>query len=72
MMIAILFRFPGLSSGVSLALQALLWTVALLIALALAGAVVMAVAPYLPQLLAAALIVAGYAGLTYPRKKGAQ
>lgn len=62
------YRFPGLPGAVHAAMQALLLAVALVAALAFAVAVCVAVAPYLPQLAAAAFIVGGYAVATYPRK----
>ena len=54
MLLIVSFRYPGLPGAVSVALQALLLTVALLAALALVVAVCMA-------------IVGGYAMLTMPR-----
>lgn len=59
----IAYRFPGLSGAVHTALRALL------VAVALSVAVLVAVAPYLPQLMAAAFIVGGYAVVTYPKAK---
>jgi hypothetical protein len=66
------YRLPGLPGTLHTALQALLWAVGLLATLALCVAVCVAVAPVLPQLAAAAFIVGGYAGLTYPRSKKVQ
>jgi hypothetical protein len=56
MLLIVSFRYPGLPGAVSVALQALLLTVALLAALALVVAVCMA-------------IVGGYAMLTMPQAK---
>lgn len=67
MILTIAYRFPGLSGAVHTAMQALIWSIALLAALALCVAVCVAVAPVLPQLAAAAFIVGGYALATYPR-----
>ena len=63
------FRYPGLSGAVSVALQALLLTLALLAALALGVAVLVVLMPHLPMLAAAAAIIGGYAMLTMPRSK---
>jgi hypothetical protein len=69
MLLTILYRLPGLSSGVHTALQALLLAVALLASVSLVVAVAVAVAPVLPQLATAAAIVGGYAVATYPKAK---
>jgi hypothetical protein len=65
----ILYRHPGLSGAVSVALQALLLTLALLAALALVVAVLVVIMPHLPMLATAAAIIGGYAMLTYPKAK---
>ena len=63
------FRYPGLSGAVSVALQALLLTLALLAALALVVAVLVVLMPHLPVLATAAAIIGGYAVATYPKAK---
>jgi hypothetical protein len=63
------FRYPGLCRGVHTTLLALTWSITLLAALALAVAVCMAVAPYLPTFALAAATIGGYAMLTMPRSK---
>ena len=69
MLLIVSFRYPGLPGAVSVALQALLLTVALLAAVSLVVAVAVAVAPVLMQLATAAAIVGGYAMLTMPQAK---
>jgi hypothetical protein len=70
MLLAIVsYRYPGLPGAVHTAFQALLLTLAMLAALALAVTVCMAVAPVLMQMATAAAIIGGYAMLTYPKAK---
>jgi hypothetical protein len=72
MLLTILYRLPGLPGAVRTLVLALIWSIALLAALALVVAVCMAVAPHLPMLATAAAIIGGYAMLTMPRSKVVQ
>ena len=70
MLTIIAYRLPQAAGAASVALRALLWSVVLIITLALALAAVVALWPYLAQLVAAGFVIVGYACLTYPRSKG--
>lgn len=71
MLLAITYVFPGLSGVISTAFRALIWSIVLLVSVALVAAVVVAVLPYLPQLMVAAAVICGFARLTYPRPRKA-
>lgn len=62
------YRFPDLPGALRTAMQALIWSIALLAALALCVAVWLAVAPYLPTLLIGVGVTGLYAIATCPRK----
>jgi hypothetical protein len=63
------FRYPGLPGAVRTLVLALIWSIALLAALALVVAVLVAVAPHLPTLAAGTSVTGLYAVATCPRKK---